>query len=256
MTTYQPITTCLSTAGVCKHKLNNGKKNWRTEIDKLHDYNLFFPPDSAAQVNPRPRRTARTVGSGGRQTECMVRALSCVTWRPTACTLSGSEAAGTPCSAPTAPRSPSTHHLRPVSLRGVVRLFHYVEKMFFCKGFILFSQWGLCSLSVLWVLSWMLEKKKGMGWRRCWGNLNILKKLRLSSWILKNVATLTVIIICFKAQSRQAASCCWSQVHNILIMSGIKLLSIEEPAPVLGPLLAKATAELLCPKHFSEYLSV
>lgn len=76
--------------------------------------NHRFPSDSGARASPRPTRMARTAGSGGLRTGCMDPARWCLIWTLTACTPSESEAAGTPCSAPTAPRSPSTHPLHPV----------------------------------------------------------------------------------------------------------------------------------------------
>lgn len=120
MITSQQITTWWSTAGGCKHTDLNSKINTRAILEKLKPlaFNIPFSPDSGARVSPHPRRTVRTVGSGGLQTECMDPALWCVTWSLTACTRSGCEAAGTPCSAPTVLRSPSTHHLHLVSWRG------------------------------------------------------------------------------------------------------------------------------------------
>lgn len=109
---------------------------------------LLFSLDWAA--SPRPRRTERTVGPGGLQTRCMVPTLWCVTWSLTACSPSGSKAAETPCSAPTALRSPSTP---PLHLVSSTRLLTFSRKCIAHVG--LFPpMMGVCSWSVLWVLSW------------------------------------------------------------------------------------------------------
>lgn len=59
------------------------------------------------------------VSPGGLRRGCTGPARSCATWTLTVCTPSESEAAGTPCSAPSARRSPSTHRLHLVSVRDV-----------------------------------------------------------------------------------------------------------------------------------------
>lgn len=133
-TTYLLITMCLNTAGGCKLKdkwLQDKKgglcrcRRWLIDMwskSELFDYNLlfFFSPGLGALASPRPRRMVRTVTSGGLQTGFTGPALWCVTWTLTACMPSECEAAGTPCSAPTALRSPSTHHPHLVSLTATV----------------------------------------------------------------------------------------------------------------------------------------
>lgn len=109
-TTNLPITTYLNIEGGCKHE--GPAFCWTDQSIRL--WSLF--PDLGGATCPRHRRMGRRAGAGGLQRGFTAPAQSCVSWTLRVCTPSEFGAAGTPCSAPTAQRSPSTHRLHLVSV--------------------------------------------------------------------------------------------------------------------------------------------